>query len=424
MPDVDVLQNVRTRLESRFGLALDGLDESQIRSALKQAISEVGAPGLTPSDEFLVRLIDHLPISESSLFRHPPLWVWLTEHVLTGLVDAAFVRGRPVELVSVGCSSGQEPFSLAIRALEIFRQKGIAPDLAKRHLEVVGLDSSLSRLAIARSGSLNSWSVQRGQPEWARGWVHPDVQHSGHYKVAGPVRDVCRFEHCNLMHLGTLERERLEHADLVLCQNVLVYFKHDVALAALHAIADVMPEGSWLVVAPVEAHLQLGHRRLVPSSFVGAARVVNASATTARPRPTPFGTSASKSGKKLPPARRATSSGLQKTVPVAETPSRTVNMHEMFERLLKSAMENAGEQGLQDARAAVFLSPNHPLARLVLGKQLMKVDLPAGRRLLRELMSTLGPLAQEDEVPLSNGLSVGQVADAARLLLGEGGGES
>lgn len=415
---IDILPVVRRALLEQFGLALDGLEEIQLRNALKAARADVTlVPGDRPSGEFLQAFINHLPISESSLFRHPPLWEWLDAEVLPKLVESVFIRARPLKFVSVGCSNGQEPFSLAMRTLEAFVARGVPVGAVPRYAKVLGLDPSSQRLAMARTGELNSWSVQRGRPEWARGWVTPSVGHPGQYSVDPLVRRVCSFEEGNLLELGGTDAERVRDADVVFCQNVLVYFKPEQAITALHGLASQLPEECLLIVAPVEAHCLLNHPRLEVLPYVGAAKVVAAKAKSATARRTGehkplFAPS--------PPAR--TKSGSFK-VPTGEfavpkaSPAPAESRAQTVERLLKSAMEASGEQGLLDARAACYLEPDHLLARLALGKQLMRVDVSAGRRVLEELLASARRLSPQAEVPNAQGLSVEQVASAAHMLL-------
>ncbi|HEX9050827.1 MAG TPA: hypothetical protein VF841_09875, partial [Anaeromyxobacter sp.] len=75
------------------------------------------------------------------------------------------------------------------------------------------------------------------------------------------------------------------------------------------------------------------------------------------------------------------------------------------------------EDALREARAALFHDPRHLYSRMLLGRQLIGVDAARGREVLRELLAAAASLPQDDAVPSADGLSVGQLAAAVRLLL-------
>lgn len=88
---------------------------------------------------------------------------------------------------------------------------------------------------------------------------------------------------------------------------------------------------------------------------------------------------------------------------------------------LRVAVEHAragrGFEALREARAALFHDPLQLFPRLIVAEQLMGVDEERGRTMLRELLEHAARLPPEASVPLADGLSVAQLADAARLLL-------
>ncbi|HSM92006.1 MAG TPA: hypothetical protein VLT47_03905, partial [Anaeromyxobacteraceae bacterium] len=88
---------------------------------------------------------------------------------------------------------------------------------------------------------------------------------------------------------------------------------------------------------------------------------------------------------------------------------------------IRVAVEHAragrGVEALREARAALFHDPQQLFPRLLVAEQLISVDEARGRGMLRELLEQASKLPPETAVPLADGLSVAQLADAARLLL-------
>jgi hypothetical protein len=75
------------------------------------------------------------------------------------------------------------------------------------------------------------------------------------------------------------------------------------------------------------------------------------------------------------------------------------------------------EEALREVRAALFHDPRHLYSRLLLGQHLIPVDVARGREVLRELLDAASRLSPDEAVPCADGLSVGQLAAAARILL-------
>src|SRR3990167_5170280 len=112
----------RRALESKYGLFLDAVTDQEIGRAVENAAAS-GEPDWD-DPRFLGQLVDQLPLDESSLFRNEGLWRWLAL-VLPGWLDEAMERGRPMRVLSIGCSAGQEGFSFAMLLISELRRRGI-----------------------------------------------------------------------------------------------------------------------------------------------------------------------------------------------------------------------------------------------------------------------------------------------------------
>lgn len=372
----------RRGLESAYGLALEGLGEAQIAAAV------AATPGADPSDpRWIEGVLDRLPIDESWLFRDDDLWAWLRDALGPALRDAALARGRPIRALSLGCSTGQEAFSLAILLQGLAEAAGIPPSAAGALASVVGVDPSPARIAAARAGLVNGWSVQRCRPDWLRGKIALDDPATGRHRVDGSVRALCRFETGNLLALAAEGSAALAGYDLVLCRNVLIYFRAAEAQRLANALARALDPGAVLVVSAAEAHLLRG-AGLAPLEHLGAARA------------------------------GATGPGAGPFVGVSRAPRRT-------RRGTPAAAPRAPRDRSADGatrRDGAGPEDGHDLlARLLLGKRLLGVDAGRAREVLLDLDAAASRLPPDAAVPSADGLSVGQLAAAARLLLAGAG---
>jgi chemotaxis methyl-accepting protein methylase len=403
----EVVAVARRQLESSYGLALEGLSEAQIAAA----VFAVGGGADDPGDaRWLERVVDRLPIDESWFFRDDSLWAWIRDEAAPELLERGLAAGRAVRVLSLGCSSGQEAFSAAIAFQAVLEGMGIPPSAASSYVSVLGIDSSPARIEAARSGIANAWSVQRARPELLRGRVSPDDRLAGRWRVDPTVRAACRFEVGNLLAL-TAPGGALAGFDLVFCRNVLIYFRAAEAVRIAADLGRALDPEALLVLTAPEAHLLAASGRVEPIGHLGAGRVLHAAAGAGpfpavdrprpriRPRPTV-----------RPPRPAPTPTPVPRSVDAVSSHLRVAIEH---------AAAGRSAEALREARAALFHDPRHLFSRLLVGQHLIPYDADRAREVLRDLVAAASRLPPDQEVPSADGLSVGQLAHAARLLLGK-----
>ena len=411
----DLVEAARRRLESAYGLALEGLSEQQIASAV--AAGAGGSPGDPSDPRVLERIVDRLPIDESWLFRDDALWSWLAREAGPELVERALAAGRPVRVLSLGCSAGQEPFSAAIAFQAVLEGMAIPPSAAAAYVQILGVDSSPARIEVARAGVVNAWSVQRARPDWLRGKVSLEDRQSGRHRVEPSVRAMCRFEVGNLVAMAEQGNAAFGGFDLVFCRNVLIYFRSAEAERIAGQIGRALDAESFLVLSAAEAHLLASSGRVQALGHLGAGRAVRET-RGAGPFPGQARRPAARAGARPTAERTPVPAGRAVPQPRRGDP---VAVH------LRDAIEHAeagrSVEALREARAALFHDPRHLFSRLLVGRHLFPFDVRRAREVLRELVEAASRLPPDAEVPHADGLSVGQLAAAARLLLRGPGGE-
>jgi chemotaxis methyl-accepting protein methylase len=408
-----LLGAARRALEAAYGLALPGLSDEQVASAVLAAAAERPLGPVDPG--FLPAVLDRLPIDESWLFRDDATWEWLRDAVGPALLDRAGAEGRPVRVLSVGCSAGQEPFSAALLFLALLERRGIPPSAAGGFVQVVGIDPSPARVAAARSGTVPGWSVQRCRPDWLGARVAQEPGPAGRYRIDAAAAALCHFEVGNLLDAARAPGA-LGGYDLVLCRNVLIYFRPEDAAGAAAALAGALDRGALLVMSAPEAHL-LETAGLSPAGLLGAARAGSAVAPAQRTRARPSSLARSVLASRAAAARARgrtpspTLADLMSAGPSASPVDRQVRL------ALQHKLAGRGDDALRAARAALFLDPRHLYSRWLLGRELIPVDEPRAREVLRELLDAVSRLPPDDEVPSAEGLSVAQLGAAVRILL-------
>jgi len=174
-------------------------------------------------------------VQETRFFRHQPsfdlLERYLRERLQQGLP-------RPWEFWSVGCSSGEEPYSLAITAAEMLRDSE-----QPEHFGVTGTDISLNALSMARDGQYGARKLEQIDTELGQRYFV--AQADGRFKVvAGLAARVC----CARLNVLELAKAPMSGMDVIFCQNLLIYFRRWRRREILNRLAERLAPGGLLVV--------------------------------------------------------------------------------------------------------------------------------------------------------------------------------
>lgn len=183
--------------------------------------------------------IDLLLPRETYFFREPAQLTTFVEEVVPRLVQDAV--GRSLHLWSAGCSSGEEPYTLSILL-------GDHPLLAGWDIDILGTDLSQKALASARHGEYGPSALRSTSTE-QRLRSFDALDHS-RFRVKPAVKERVRFGWLNLLDLeGT---RLLPTMDVIFCRNVLIYFDLETRRRVVHAFADRLREGGFLLLGHSE----------------------------------------------------------------------------------------------------------------------------------------------------------------------------
>jgi chemotaxis protein methyltransferase CheR len=182
---------------------------------------------------------DAMTTNESFFFRDIKPFDQFQKIVLPYLLEAR-AQAKRVRIWSAACSSGQEPYSLAI----ILREMG--PKLAGWRFEIVASDISAEMLEKSKAGLYSQFEVQRGLP--VTYLVKYFAQMGDKWKIDSSLREIIQFREFNLLQ----EPTGLGQFDVVFCRNVLIYFDNPTKAAILDRISKVMPTDGFLYLGGAE----------------------------------------------------------------------------------------------------------------------------------------------------------------------------
>lgn len=249
--DVD---RFRDLIASRFGLSFDESRSSFLAELIQRGTeatrSDVGGylDALDASHRDVLReLAQWLTVSETYFFRNKEQFRALAE---TALPDRIAARGdtRALRVLSAGCSSGEEPYSIAI----LLRERGLD---AGMNVSIRGIDVNPTVLSKATAGRYSTWSLRETPEDVRRRWFTSEGRD---WLLARSIRDGVTFEEKNI----SFDDPSVWPAgfyDVVLCRNVLMYFVPSAARKIVARIAASLAPGGYLFVGHAETLRGLSH---------------------------------------------------------------------------------------------------------------------------------------------------------------------
>jgi chemotaxis protein methyltransferase CheR len=209
------------------------------------SVSElVGRLRSGPDDGLSARVVEAMVTTETSFFRDLHPFETLRKTVLPDLIRRR-AGERRLSVWCAACSTGQEPYSLAILLREHF------PELAAWRVDILATDLSGEVLARAKEGRYTQAEVNRGLP--AALLVKYFRQRGSAWELAEEVRRAVEFRELNLVRPWPL----LPRMDLVFLRNVMIYFGVDTKKAILGRIARLLRPDGHLLLGGAETTLNL-----------------------------------------------------------------------------------------------------------------------------------------------------------------------
>jgi chemotaxis protein methyltransferase CheR len=193
-------------------------------------------------------LAEHLTVGETYFFRYAEHFRVFAEVVLPGRIQA---RGndRRLRILSAGCASGEEPYSLAILIRERF------PELASWDIEILGFDVNPAVVRKAKGARYSPWSLRETprdlQSKYFRG-------RGSDFQLDEGVRSGVQFEERNLVE-DDLSFWRRDRFDAVFCRNVTMYFTMEVARSVVARIARSLAPGGFFFLGHAETLRAVSH---------------------------------------------------------------------------------------------------------------------------------------------------------------------
>lgn len=233
----------RALIEQRTGLQLADHLRSYLQGGLNRRMKLLNIDDYESYLEYVTderngfkewsELVDTLTVQETQFFRHPDSFTYLESYIDELICQND--RARSIEIWSVGCSSGEESYSLAMLA-----DKSLSA-VDSIGYGVIGTDISLSAISSAKAGNYKARKAE---------WIPEKYQDSydkldNTIKIKQSIADRVCFARVNILDL---DRVPIRDMDIIFCQNLLIYLRKWRRKEVVNRLAERLKIGGVLVL--------------------------------------------------------------------------------------------------------------------------------------------------------------------------------
>jgi type IV pilus assembly protein PilK len=234
-------------VEERTGIQLVFQQKAWLESQMSGRMRELGYEDYNSYFDFVVqqglesklewsRLIDRIAVKETSFFRHRES-IEAVRHFLQQKINNQSLNNS-FDVWSLGCATGEEPYSLAMVVNDCFELAALNP-----YYGITAMDISASALSSGRKGRYNKRRIEQVKPEEIQRYMQ--LCTDGSYEVVAKLRDRVCFTQANIIQARQLPQVKV---DVIFCQNLLVYFRRWLRRDLLNALVERLKPGGLLIV--------------------------------------------------------------------------------------------------------------------------------------------------------------------------------
>ena len=252
-------EDYRDLISQEVGLWYSDDRAAELERGLEQALRTLALDSheelrreLAQGDSQVIKTVsESLTIGETYFYRDASFFQNLEERFTRRTLPARCLAQKRLRIWSAGCSTGEEPYSIAIALRRCLL------GLQNWDVRILGTDMNEKSLKKAAEARYGKWSF-RDTPEWLRPRYFEAVEQDKHRPLP-MVRELVEFRPLNLAkdHFPSAFNSTHE-VDILLCRNCLMYLAPDQARRAVERFVSALAPGGYLVVSPVDVGLLAG----------------------------------------------------------------------------------------------------------------------------------------------------------------------
>ncbi|WP_367374306.1 CheR family methyltransferase [Pseudomonas lini] len=346
-------------LKERIGLDVGSVGPALIERAVRQRITAVRVPTadeywhiLLGSRDEQQALIEAVIVPETWFFRYPESFATLAKLAAKRL--AAINNMRALRILSLPCSTGEEPYSIAMALLD----SGLAPHQFKVDgMDVSPLSVEKARLALYGKNSFRGQDIDFRERHF--------TAENDHYRLSGRVLEQVRLQVGNLLDPALLASE--PPYDFVFCRNLLIYFDQTTQQQVFDVLKRLTHVDGVLFIGPAEGSLlgRFGMRSIgIPQSFAFSRQSTPEPLATFVPTPLPLPVQQPVRSVTPPPVRSRPFATIVPMPQVAANPSKSIPSDASTLLANIAALANEGKSAEARAACDSYLRNHEPVAQV------------------------------------------------------------
>ena len=207
----------------------------------------------------MTKLFEVITTNETSFYRNPPQLQVFQEKVLKAELDKLrAAHTRKLRIWSAGCSTGEEPYTLAMILHEVLKSEILTWDI-----KITANDLSEAVLHSARRGIYSDYALRTTPPEIVTRYFKKE---GNNYHVDPKLKNLISFGPINLSDKMMLKR--VERSHIVFCRNVIIYFDDEMKRQVIESFYDNLLPGGCLLIGHSESLHNIS-RAFKPEHHVG-----------------------------------------------------------------------------------------------------------------------------------------------------------
>ena len=197
-------------------------------------------------EQELMDIMDVLTTNETYFFRELFQLKAFTDEIIPELIKSKTAkRNRSLRIWSAGCSTGEEPYTIAMLLSTI-------PELNGWNIEIIGTDISQKVLQHARRGVYGKSSFRATEERDLQRFFH---KNEDGYKVNDAIKELVTISHLNLFDTSRLTM--LGKVDLIFCRNVIIYFDSAAKKRVIESFHAALYDGGFLLLGHSESLMNI-----------------------------------------------------------------------------------------------------------------------------------------------------------------------
>ncbi|MFH1562126.1 MAG: CheR family methyltransferase [Nitrospirota bacterium] len=237
------------------GIFIDEIKRDLLRKALLSRATFLNLAGYADYYKFLKynprgeeefkEILNLITVCETYFFRDAKHFYTLRNHLLPEIIKRKQAQGNyGIRIWSAGCSTGEEPYSIAIALLEALQPAQMWD------VEIFASDVSTKALKTAQEGVYSKWSLRSTDRSYIEKYF---IQDDKRFTLKDDIRNRVNFEYFNLIREPFPLSKMGDYWDIIFCRNVTIYFKQDSTKRVISNFYNSLQKEGYLFIGASES---------------------------------------------------------------------------------------------------------------------------------------------------------------------------